>query len=93
MSTYDADDWHLVREFNKAKRHELSRRNLEWLIKQELSFTYTASNFQALIKTPIGLIDFWTSTGTWKVRATNRRGRGSNTLQKYIETNGGTRNA
>ena len=54
---------------------------------EKLGFPYKhyENNHQFAIETPIGIIDYWGTTGTWINRKTRKKGKGLHSLRKILE--------
>ncbi|EGO2631657.1 hypothetical protein IET32_001514 [Enterococcus faecalis] len=83
------ESWQDIQEYvnNNKKKHKRRMANDAMKNVNELGFpfTYFEDTYQFAIKTPIGMVDYFGTTGTWVVRKNQDRGRGLKKLKKYLE--------
>ncbi|WP_311052736.1 hypothetical protein [Enterococcus faecalis] len=83
------ESWQDIQEYvkNNKKKHKRRMANDAMKNVNELGFpfAYFEHTYQFAIKTPIGMVDYFGTTGTWVVRMNQDRGRGLKKLKKYLE--------
>ena len=82
------DYWRDVKPYLKERRQKhvarmgkSGNKNIEAL---GYEYTHYTNNHQFAIETPKGVIDYWATTGTWIDRKTKKRGKGLESLRRYL---------
>jgi hypothetical protein len=76
------NEWREDKKKKKASNLEFSTNEL---IKRGVSFESKNGGVHLVIESLDGLIDFWPSTGKFKVRASNEYKRGLRNLLKHLD--------
>lgn len=80
--------WRDVKPYLKERRQQHVKKMGQSANKNVVSLGYPFKHYtnthQFAIDTPIGVIDYWGTTGTWIDRKTKKRGKGLHSLKKYV---------
>ena len=78
-----------LRQASQDKREHNRRYSTKLLSSRRYKFKVVNNGYHLIIEElKDNLIDFWPSTGLWKVRGTNKSNRGIKSLIEYLETHG-----
>ena len=75
--------WKIMRERSREKRNSNKEQSTNLLVKNEIPFE-CKNNGNHLIIESNPKIDFYPSTGLWRVRGENKNHRGVRSLLKYL---------
>lgn len=74
-----------LRKASQDKREHNKRYSTKLLSSRRIKFRAVNNGYHLIIEElPDNIIDFWPSTGLWKLRATGEQNRGLKTLLEYI---------
>jgi len=78
-----------LRQASQNKREHNRRYSTKVLSSKRIKFKIVNQGYHLIIEElPDDLIDFWPSTGLWKIRSTKKSNRGLKSLLEYIQNNG-----
>jgi hypothetical protein len=78
-----------LRQASQNKREHNRRYSTKLLSSKRVKFKVVNNGYHLIIEElSEHPIDFWPSTGLWKVRSTNEKNRGIKSLLEYLEAHG-----
>jgi len=78
-----------LRQASQGKREHNRRYSTKLLSARRVKFKIANKGYHLIIEELTdSLIDFWPSTGLWKVRGDTKSGRGIKSLLEYLNNNG-----
>lgn len=84
MTNEITEMWRDARRRKQQQHYRQSKANIGWLDQLGVGYTFNMANGQAVIDTPHGKLDYWTTTGKWFDRKQHQYGRGRDGIRKRV---------